>query len=75
MSIYLAGMWTQTQLVTIEFFIFKGIHLRKYSSILTFLQNGEKKSIVNSWVRVLVRDRVHIPARHFFDQSGKYIEK
>ena len=35
---------TRTQLLTIDFFSFsRKVHQRKYSSILTFLQNGEKK--------------------------------
>ena len=29
MSTYLAGMWNRRQLLTIEFFIFKGISLEK----------------------------------------------
>ena len=34
-----------------------------------------KTSIVHSKVRVRVRDRIHIPARHFFEQSRKNLEK
>ena len=56
MSTYLAGMWNRRQLLTIEFFIFKGISLEK---ILKYFD------IFAEWQKVIGPDNA--PTKLFFN--------